>query len=405
MASAKTSSSSSTTLSWLLTSAGASEAAASSILGSLAAADTDDPWPPAMEERYERLERVGQGVFGRVYRAWDRAEGLAVAVKHLTGRGGGLYVHTGVPDFAREAMSLRACQGHPAVVELRATFADHRRSDGDSFLVMELVGTMNLRAYMVRRRLSRRPFREAEVRGIMRQLLAGVEWSHRAGVLHRDVKPENVLVNDGSGDDTRSPADGQKERKEKKPAGEITYKICDYGMSEPMALPPEKTKREYSPLATTCEYRAPELFLGSTDYDGRIDSWGLGCIMAELLAGAGGRALFDGRGKTGKEVLASMLDTVGARGIKEWPGMCHLAWRHPEEARWVRGFRDDGRLRKMFPARVLSEEGFDVLSGLLDSSPRRRLTAAAALKMPWFTDDRRRRRRGFGACFKSCVTD
>jgi cell division cycle 2-like len=129
----------------------------------------------------------------------------------------------------------------------------------------------------------------------MRQLLAAVERSHRAGVLHWDVKPENVVVDDGTAPDVDDDDDRKKNRRHHRqppppPPEEITCKLCDFGTSEPMT----EGRREYSPLATSEPYRAPELFLGLADYDGRIDSWGLGCVMAELLVGTGG-AFFEGK--------------------------------------------------------------------------------------------------------------
>ncbi|KAL6659688.1 hypothetical protein ACP70R_002517 [Stipagrostis hirtigluma subsp. patula] len=343
------------------------------------AEDDDDPapcaWPPAVAARYERLGKMGEGIFGDVYAARDRADARLVAVKRLAGRTDARFVKTGLREFAREAMSLGACRGHPSVVELLATFADSRRSDGDCFVVTAFAGRLNLRRYMALRRREGRPFREAEVRGVMRQLLAGVERAHAAGVLHRDIEPENVLVDDEN-------------------AKKIKYRICGFGLSEPAAL---AGKDEFSTLAASSPYRAPELFLGSKEYDGRIDTWGLGCIMADLLAGAG-KPFFS---EPPDKVLQSMLATVGARGIKNWPGLQRLpAARDPATELVVRCSPDAGRLREAFPESVLSKDGFEVLSGLLESSPERRLTAAAALKKPWF---RARWRRGLGLCLNPRV--
>ncbi|KAL6637110.1 hypothetical protein ACP70R_024682 [Stipagrostis hirtigluma subsp. patula] len=347
--------------------------------GAAAADDDDDPplcsWPPAVAARYERLGKMGQGLFGDVYAAWDRVDARLVAVKRLAGRTDARFVRTGLRELAREAMSLGACRGHPSVVDLLATFADSRRSDGDCFVVTAFAGRLNLRGYMELRRREGRTFREAEVRGAMRQLLAGVERAHGAGVLHRDIEPENVLVDD---DDAKR----------------VAYRICGFGLSEPAA---QAGKDEFSTLAASSPYRAPELFLGSKDYDGRIDTWGLGCIMAELLAGAGVPFFGEPSGKA----LQNMLDVVGAQGIKNWSGMQRLpAARDPVAETVVRCSPDKGRLRQVFPESVLSKDGFDVLSGLLESSPERRLTAAAALQKPWFGA---RWRRGLGWCLNPRV--
>ncbi|XP_062197291.1 putative cyclin-dependent kinase F-2 [Phragmites australis] len=351
--------------------------------GGVALAEEEEPpnsWPPAVEKRYERLEKVGKGMFGDVYRAWDRVDERVVAVKRLAGRTDDRFVQTGLRDFAREAMSLAACRGHPSVVELLATFADSSRSDGDCFVVTEYAGRMNLREYMKLRCDAGMPFREAEVREAMRQLLRGVKRAHKVGVLHRDIQPENVLVDDGTED-----VIGQK--KKKKRSKGIVYKICGFGMSEPAA---QTEKDDYAMLASPSSYRAPELFLGSRDYDGRIDTWGLGCIMAELLAGTV-NPLF-----VGEQVFTCMLNLVGAKGIVEWPGLERLAT--PDRAAKLReeGCRETGHLREVFPEEFLSQAGFEVLRGLLESNPERRLTAAAALRKPWFN------RLPFGGCFMPC---
>nr|XP_025877572.1 putative cyclin-dependent kinase F-2 [Oryza sativa Japonica Group] len=321
----------------------------------------------SMTGRFELTGLTGVGVFGAVYKAWDNCCGTVVAVKRLSGRGrrgrhggGGdepySLVHTGVRDLAREAMSLYACRGKRGVAHLRPNGAYAEVSGScDSFLVMDYAGGFNLKDLMKRRRKEPgggRPFSENEVRRIMRRLLVGVNAIVEAGLLHRDIRPEN-------------------------------YTICDLGMSVPAVDSPG-----YSPDGVlTSIYNAPEILLGSRQYDSRVDTWGLGCIMAELLDGPG-EPLFDG--ETNLAIMGSVLRVIGAEGVKSWPGLKRLA---DEPQALVRRFRDSSRLREKFPgareARVarrpaLSQAGFDVLSGLLEGNPEKRLTAIAALHMPWF---------------------
>ncbi|XP_066333687.1 putative cyclin-dependent kinase F-2 [Miscanthus floridulus] len=167
-----------------------------------------------------------------------------------------------------------------------------------------------------------------------------------AGVLHRDIVPENVIVD---------------------------MYVGDSGL-----------------LASSGPYRAPELFLGSKDYDSRVDTWSLGCIMAELVAGKGVPffSALDG------EVFKNMLQVVGAKGIVEWQGFERVAPCEKVASLRKTGRQERGNLQTMFKPKVLSAAGFKVLKGLLDSNPDRRLSAAAALSKPcWF-----RRRSFFGAC-------
>ncbi|CAN6362957.1 unnamed protein product [Urochloa humidicola] len=369
-----------------------SVAGAPPVAATAAAAPGPRPWPPAVAERYERLEKLGQGMFGDVYKAWDRVDGRFVAVKRLAGRTGGGFVETGPLDFSRQAASLAACRGHPSVVELLAAYATGGGDgDDDSYLVTEYAGPLNLRDYMeLRRRERLPPLDEGEVRDAMHQLLAGMARAHAAGVLHRGVSPENVVV--GQEDDV---AGGERAAGRRR----MVYRICGFGMSVAAA----RAERGggggdgSAMLASPSPYRAPELFLGSEDYDGRVDTWGLGCIMAELLAAGGGAPLFGGC-ELDTECFEKMLRVVGAGGIVRWPGMERVVARDRAKGLREKYGRDRGCLREVFPEEVLSPAGFEVLEGLLRSNPDRRLTAAAALRKPWF----RRPGGGLRGCFVPC---
>ncbi|KAF8666086.1 hypothetical protein HU200_053796 [Digitaria exilis] len=301
-------------------------------------------WPAAMSSRYKLRNKLGDGMFGEVYKAWDRVGKRLVAVKHLRGRTGEGFVPTNHHYFTREATSLAACRGHPSIVKLVATHADGTHDIDGDFL-----------------------------RG--HELLSGAKHVHKVGVLHRDMVPENVIV------------DNQSVRGDK-----MVYRIAGFGVSKP-AVGAEKDGS--GALASPEPYRAPELFLGSEDYDGRVDTWSLGCVMAELVTGGGGTAPFFRADVEEEPVFEKMLRLVGTKGILEWPALKLLARRDVAAELREKGCGSyAGGLRDMFPEEKLSEAGFEVLSGLLEPNPERRLTAAAALRKPWF------RRRGFGGgCF------
>uniref|UniRef100_A0ACD5T7T8 Uncharacterized protein n=1 Tax=Avena sativa TaxID=4498 RepID=A0ACD5T7T8_AVESA len=299
-----------------------------------------------MASRFHRLEVIGAGTFGVVYRARDRRTGEIVAMKCLR-------ANSSLQDraFAREVAALETCSGHPSIVQPRASGL----LGSEAFLAMEFVGpTLN---HVMKRDRFRRRHTELEVRLIMRQLLAGVRRMNRLGLMHRDLKPENVLV------DARG-----------------NLKICDLGLSCSMADGPP-----YSNPVGTRGYRAPEIILGSTDYDERVDSWSLGVIMAELLAGQ-----HPFRGSSDAEHLSEILDLLGTADIKEWSGY--------DGRRLPGGCQPGSFLRNKFPcpqaagARrirgppALSEAGFEVLTGLLRCNPEKRLTAGSALQHRWFKD-------------------
>ncbi|KAF8666354.1 hypothetical protein HU200_053456 [Digitaria exilis] len=199
---------------------------------------------------------------------------------------------------------------------------------------MELTGETTLRSNLRhRRRRHRRPLlSEATVRAAMWQLLTCARTMHERGVVHRDIKPGNVVV----GEDHRS------------------LKLCDLGLA--MDTTSSESPPPHSKRAGTLAYMAPCVLLGKGDCNARVDAWSLGCVMAELVRG---RPLFE--------------TNVG----DDDDGEVGQLWAIYE-------VHDGGGLREMFHEEVLSKEGFEVLSGLLAFESGDRLTADASLGMPWF---------------------
>ncbi|RLN18789.1 putative cyclin-dependent kinase F-2 [Panicum miliaceum] len=185
----------------------------------------------------------------------------------------------------------------------------------------------------------------------MWQLLSGAEKMHGRRVIHRDIKPSNILVG---------------------AAGRSVVKICDFGLAMSMDDRPP-----YEQAGTLC-YMAPEMLLEKPDYDERVDAWSLGCVMAELI---NGWSPFQGLNEEGQ--LCAIFDVLGVPDDTTWPWFSSTTF----AAVWMPELDSVPRrslLREHFPETTLSEEGFEVLSGLLTCNPEKRLTAAAALKHPWF---------------------
>ncbi|CAL5065866.1 unnamed protein product [Urochloa decumbens] len=276
---------------------------------------------------YETLEALGEGSFGVVVKARHRGTGESVAVKRARDRG----ASAGLRAVLREAGCLAACRGHPSVVGLRDVVQDP--ATGGAFLVMEFVGASLRR--LLRGTPAPPPFTEAGARAVMRQLLRGAERMHGAGIIHRDIKPDNILVSPGG----------------------AAVKICDLGLATPARAAYPYPERRVGTLL----YRSPEQLAGRRDYGAGVDVWALGCVMAELLTG---EHMFDAA--TEEDMLARVTDLgralaeKGLRAFDEWPAFRGL----PE----------------------LSTGAREVLAGLLAVDPRDRLTATAALRHPWFAE-------------------
>ncbi|CAM0951601.1 unnamed protein product [Alopecurus aequalis] len=309
---------------------------------------------------YKLMRRLGNGSGGRVVMAQHRSTGQTVAVKtihaHRRRRRAAKRRPDNIGELLKEACFLAACRGHPYLVGLHGVL----RGPGakEHCLVMDYVGPSLNDALNRHFEEHGRGFPEADVRRVMRQLLTGAAAMHGRGIIHRDIKPTNILVD--------------KNHK--------VVKLCDYGSAMPTAKP---ELCDYGQVGTV-PYMAPEVLLEKPDYDERVDSWSLGCVMAELLSG---ESPFDSVNTA--DTLRKIFDALGVPGEKTWQGFKSklLAdkvqqWR----ARQQEAQRKD-RLREMFPEELLPSEGFHVLKGLLTCNPAKRLTVAAALRCPWFKVD------------------
>ncbi|XP_022684221.1 putative cyclin-dependent kinase F-2 [Setaria italica] len=290
------------------------------------------------------LIRLGEGAFGAVVKARHRATGRIVAIKRV-GK-----AHGGHAALLREARFLEETSGggaNPFVVGFHGVV---RRPDAfDLSLVMECVGP-SLHNLLRQRPRGSPPLPESMVRAAMWQLLTGAKKMHGGHIVHRDIKPANILV----GDDHR------------------IVKLCDFGLAMSTDERPP-----YKP-AGTLWYMAPEMLLEKPDYDERVDIWSLGCVMAELINN--GSPLF--QGFYGEGQLCAIFDVLGTPDDSTWPWFSSTAFATvvmPEL-----DMQRENNLRELIPESKLSKEGFDVLSGLLTCNPEKRLTAAAALKHPWF---------------------
>ncbi|MEZ0334611.1 MAG: protein kinase [Gemmatimonadales bacterium] len=215
---------------------------------------TRDPMALAAGEKvgpYEVVREIGRGGMAAVYLAEDdrHARRLALKVLHP-----GLAAFFGHERFRRE-IRLAARLHHPHILPLH----DSGESDGRLWYTMPYVDGESLRDRL--RREGRLSVTEA-VR-IGRQVADALDYAHRQGVIHRDVKPENLLL-------TRD--------------GEVL--VADFGIGRVFdASSPEATLTRSGMLIGTPAYMSPEQALGNQKLDGRTDIYSLGCVLFEMLIG------------------------------------------------------------------------------------------------------------------------
>ncbi|KAL6543269.1 hypothetical protein OROHE_010789 [Orobanche hederae] len=294
-------------------------------------------WLPRRADSFEKLDKIGQGTYSNVYRARDLDEGKIVALKKV--RFDNLEPES-VRFMAREIHMLRRLN-HPNVIKLEGLVTS--RMSCSLYLVFEYM-EHDLAGLASHPGLK---FTEPQVKCYMKQLLRGLDHCHSCGVLHRDIKGSNLLI-DNNG----------------------ILKIADFGLAS--LYDPHQTQPLTSRVVTLW-YRPPELLLGATYYSTAVDLWSTGCILAELYAG---KPIMPGR--TEVEQLHKIFKLCGSPSEEYWrksklPHATIFKPQQPYPRRVAETFKD-------FPAPALA-----LLEILLSVDPADRGSAASALKSEFFT--------------------
>ncbi len=199
--------------------------------------------------RYQVIARIAAGGMGEVYRARDSVLGRDVAIKVLHKNLAG---DPGFIDRFRREARAAALLSHPNIVAVHDWGST---TGGTYFMVMEFVRGRNVRDLLMHhKRLA--PSQAVE---IMDQMLAALDHAHRHGIVHRDVKPENVLV-----------------------TGDGTVKVADFGLAR--AFAESRVSQAPGTVTGTVQYLAPEQIQGNPA-DPRTDVYALGIVGYELLTG------------------------------------------------------------------------------------------------------------------------
>ncbi|KAI6691986.1 hypothetical protein NL676_019696 [Syzygium grande] len=290
---------------------------------------------PKTADSYDKLAKVGHGTYSNVYKARDRDTGKIVALKKVR-------FDTTEPEsvkfMAREIMILQKLD-HPNVIKLEGIATS--RMQYSLYLVFDFM-QCDLTKIICRPGLH---LSEPQVKCYMHQLLSGLQHCHEKGILHRDIKASNLLI-DKSG----------------------MLKIADFGLAN-FFNPNEK--RQLTSRVVTLWYRAPELLLGSTDYGVGIDLWSAGCLLAEMFL----RRPFM-PGKTEVEQLHKIFKLCGAPLEEYWKrNKLQTSYRPPPhyQPSYRETFKD-------FPS-----SSFGLLTKLLALDPAYRGTAAFALQNDFFS--------------------
>jgi serine/threonine protein kinase len=223
------------------------------------------------------------------------------------------------------------------------------RCSGNLYLVFELLDH-DLKAEMDTCRETGLPL--PRVREYLKQMLLGTHACHVHRVLHRDIKPQNILINH-----------------DKDPA-RTRIKLADFGLAKTFGLP----LRAYTHEVVTLWYRPPEILFGGEIYSPAIDIWSLGCIFAEM---SNGKALFPGDSEI--DQIFKITSKLGTPSPETWPRVSSL----PDYSSAYPNFRPIP-FEKLVPK--LPPSGRHLLEQMLQIDPEKRISPMDALKHPFFAE-------------------
>ncbi|CAA6663366.1 unnamed protein product [Spirodela intermedia] len=288
-------------------------------------------------DQYEKVEKIGEGTYGVVYKARDRLTNETIALKKIRLD----QEDEGVPSTAIREISLLKEMQHGNIVRLQDVVHSEKRL----YLVFEYLD-LDLKKHMDScPELTRDP---RLVKTFLYQILRGIAYCHSHRVLHRDLKPQNLLI------DRRTNA----------------LKLADFGLARAFGIP----VRTFTHEVVTLWYRAPEILLGSRHYSTPVDMWSVGCIFAEMV---NQRPLFPGDSEI--DELFKIFRVLGTPNEETWPGVTSLPDFKTAFPKWPR--KD---LAAVVP--TLDPAGIDLLSKMLCLEPSMRITARNALEHEYFKD-------------------
>lgn len=282
--------------------------------------------------KYLKISKIGGGSFGQVYLVKDKDTQKEYAMKKFyldnLGNGGAVKQFEILSKFNHENIHK--------VVDMFVS------PNTNQYLVTPYYKN-NLYDYVSKK------LPEKVIKQIILQVLKAANYLHSLKYIHRDIKPDNILISD---------------------EGKIILTDFDLCRLESKGKDDQLTR-----TAVTLYYRAPEIFFGDFYYTNKIDIWSIGCVFAELITG---QTLFKGSNEL--STLSKIIDIIGCPTEENWPGVSEL----PNYLPFGGG---SFKLGDMLKEGGLSKEGIDIVTAMLSLDPKKRPTCEELLENEYFKKD------------------
>ncbi len=282
---------------------------------------------------FRKVRKIGEGTYGEVYEAIDTTNNRKVAMKKMRIEN----KDEGIPITALREMCILKHLHHENVVELYEII-----QDVDKIVLIFEYADMDLKMYVDKEK----GIKDIKlIQQFTLQILNGLYYCNINRIIHRDLKPQNLLLK----------------------TSEMKLKLCDFGLSRMFSLPMGKMTHEI----ITLWYRPPEVLLGIENYTTKVDSWSIGCIMAEMITG---KPLFPGDCEIGQ--LFKIFQIMGTPNEETWPGITKLKDYSLLFPQWK-----PKKLKDLFPN--FDKDGLDLMEKFLQMDPDKRITIKDALNHPF----------------------
>ena len=302
--------------------------------------DDDDDFGNNDESIFEKIESIGSGTYGTVYKGRHTKTNQTIAIKKIKID----LEFEGIPSTALREITILRELHHENIVKLLDIVCCEKKL----YLLFEYLD------YDLKRYLDTF-YKEKDleidlIKSFMTQILKGVSYCHSRKIIHRDLKPQNLLINHENN----------------------TLKIGDFGLARTFSIP----NRPYTKEVLTLWYRAPELLLGTNEYSTPVDIWSIGCIFAEMYIK---QPLF--RGVTEIDELNTIFEIKGTPTKDIWFDIDKL----PNYNLIV--FKKYKKQDIKDVIKNMDDDAIDLFQKMTEYDPNKRITAKDALNHPFLKNN------------------